>query len=1014
LYQARSIYDYNKQTDEEISFPEGATLQVFDESDEDWVLVGVNGEYGFAPANYIDKAGSSARPALPEREASVASAPTLASAPIPGEDDYDAYNQPESPAVNPAAALAGLIQQRTGQAQSNPIRSLPPPTQYTPEASDDEAPPPMPVRPQATPPRTYDEPQSRGLQNGNGYDDEEEPAAPAGYHLYNIHEIISHMGKNKKMPTTLGINVSRGIIMIAPEKSKDGPSREWTAEKLSHYSIEGKHVFMELVRPSKSIDFHAGAKDTAKEIVAALGELAGAARAAGLKEVVAAGSGSGQKQGRMLYEFMAQADDEVTVAVGDEVIVLDDTQSQEWWVVRRLKNGKEGSVPSSYVEITGTATGTAAPSSAPRDSSRSVVEQNRREEERATMDSVRTSSRSNRQEERSTPAPVKPDNGKVRTWTDRSGTFRVEAEFLGLKEGKIHLHKLNGVKIAVPISKMSPDDVDYVERRTGQSLDDERPLAEVKRRGERDQQGASRSTSGAAVQQQAVPPESGYDWFDFFLACGVNPQICERYAQIFAKDQMGEENMQDIDAKLLRNLGVKEGDILRVMKHLDAKFGRAKAPVEASEAEGGLFAGADGTLKNNTRKGRPAPAVTTNDTVDPRAFEQKSGPPAKPAASGFDDDAWDVKPATTTAAPQPQRPLPTGAMSELSLLSPPLQPSPAPAPQPATAPLQQQQTGADPSFFDQLARPSSNPQPASMARARPPPSGLGNQNSMIPPAPQRPMSTPYTQQNGSLPQPLMPQRTGFPQIAPPGQSMLELNQQRMMQQQAMMYPQQIGFMPGMMPQQTGYPLQPQQTGFGQPPQQFMQPLQSQPTGNPFGDAARAPFTPSFQPQQTGFLQSQPTGFQQSPYQQMQPQQTGFQPSFQPLQPQQTGFGQPPQQFQPLQPQATGIAMGMNGFGGSFQQQQGFGAPSQLPPMQQGPPIMAPLVPQKTGPPPPVRFGMPNKLTPQATGRRANLASASKFCDVDCRICKIVANNRDSSTKSFRVLVIHVCWSTSDK
>ena len=47
--------------------------------------------------------------------------------------------------------------------------------------------------------------------------------------------------------------------------------------------------------------------------------------------------------------------------------------------------------------------------------------------------------------------------------------------------------------------------------------------------------------------------------------------------------------------------------------------------------------------------------------------------------------------------------------------------------------------------------------------------------------------------------------------------------------------------------------------------------------------------------------------------------------------------------------------------------------------QQQPPQVAPLVPQQTGPPPPVRFGVTeNKLTPQATGRRANLSQASKF------------------------------------
>ena len=42
--------------------------------------------------------------------------------------------------------------------------------------------------------------------------------------------------------------------------------------------------------------------------------------------------------------------------------------------------------------------------------------------------------------------------------------------------------------------------------------------------------------------------------------------------------------------------------------------------------------------------------------------------------------------------------------------------------------------------------------------------------------------------------------------------------------------------------------------------------------------------------------------------------------------------------------------------------------------------LQPLVPQQTGPPPPVRFGVTEgakKLAPQPTGRRANLAHASK-------------------------------------
>lgn len=223
------------------------------------------------------------------------------------------------------------------------------------------------------------------------YDDDRIPETRnGGFHLYNISEVVSAMGKNKKLPTTLGLNIATGVIMIAPEKSRDGPQQEWTAEKLTHYSIEGKHVFMELVRPSKSVDFHAGAKDTAHEIVAGLGEIAGASRAEGLREVLEAGSGGGgQKKGKILYEFMAQSDDEVTVAIDDEVIIIDDTKSDEWWMVRRLKNGKEGVVPSSYVEITGIVP--PPRSSSGMNTTKSIVEQNRLEEERLAKEASKSS-----------------------------------------------------------------------------------------------------------------------------------------------------------------------------------------------------------------------------------------------------------------------------------------------------------------------------------------------------------------------------------------------------------------------------------------------------------------------------------------------------------------------------------------------------------------------------------------------------------------------------------------------
>lgn len=422
ISKAKALYDYDRQTDEELSFKEDAVLDVYDTTDPDWTLVGEGTSYGFAPANYIELPKGVAAPASAE----VASPPlpTRPSIPAASDSDDDQPPTPDSPPhQSPAAALAGIIQKKSEQTAAPRSTISPPPNvsarsqrrvQFTPEESDEEAPPPrLPQRLQSEsfspPPTQYaharsPSPEPRSPPNRSVTFDQydtrvEQPATPTsggGYHLYNIYEYLTQPGKNKKMPITLGVNIPKGLIMIAPEKSRDGPQQEWTAEKMEYYSQEGKHIFMELKQPSKSVDFHCGAKDTATEIMAALGELAGAAKGAGLREVLAAGSGNSnvQKQGVMLFDFMAQGDDEVTVGLGDEIVVLDDSASDEWWKVRRLKNGKEGVVPANYVEVTET-----VPISAPAaqiartgtNAGRSRVEQNRREEEELARQASRRS-----------------------------------------------------------------------------------------------------------------------------------------------------------------------------------------------------------------------------------------------------------------------------------------------------------------------------------------------------------------------------------------------------------------------------------------------------------------------------------------------------------------------------------------------------------------------------------------------------------------------------------------------
>lgn len=577
----------------------------------------------------------------------------------------------------------------------------------------------------------------------------------------------------------------------------------------------------------------------------------------------------------------------------------------------------------------------------------------------------------------------------------------MDAQFIGLQDGKIHLHKMNGVKIAVPIPKMSVEDLEYVEKLTGVSLDEDKPLSDIRRRSQRAESdkpdGKDGKRTGASVQPD-------YDWFDFFLKAGVGPHQCERYAQNFIKDSMDEGVLPDIGPDTLRTLGLKEGDILRVMRYLDSTLGRTGSKARSrnvsfggeevigngDDAQGGLFSGPGGTLRNNTRKGRPAPPVQTSDVVDAKAFEQKDAsksperratPPAesdKPVERGFDDDAWQLKkpkqsaPPSSAGAPpaasqQPtEKPL-TGALADLSLLHPPLQPSspqrtaapqpPAPAmpPQPTVTqapPQQPQPTGATPDFFSQIGQQGQQTaQPTGFqqqSRQRPhPPQNMG-QNSLIPPPPQRPLSAPqnFSQQNSFGAPPLQPQLTGAPQpgpqVAPPGQSLAEMNQQRF---QPSLPPQQTGLMA---PNQFQNGIMPQPTGF-QPQSQFgiQQQQQQQQQQPPFMNGQQSGFQ-GLGPQPTGF-----GGFQQQP---QRPMQTGINSSLQPA----------------LQPQATSA----NGIGGAPYTS----SPPPVPPIPQQP-TAAPLQAQKTGPAPSVRFGVkpdsPKKLAPQPTGMRANLSHASK-------------------------------------
>ncbi|RDA83158.1 hypothetical protein CP532_6084 [Ophiocordyceps camponoti-leonardi (nom. inval.)] len=964
LSQARAIYEYTRQTDEELSFPEDALLDIFDTSDPDWILAGHEDEYGFVPSNYIEvKARTECGDPDPP--------PVIPSLPRrPQSDDPSTKAEYLTPSESPEGPLR--------YSRTTPPLTSDCGTSNAGVNDEDEAlqSPSLPPRPRMhllSGQRPPDHSPARESSSDNGQVDDSS-RTPGGFHLYNINEMVTVMGKRKKMPTTLGVNLKTGTILIAPEHLHDDTNQEWTADKMTHYSREGKHVFVELVRPSRSVDFHAGAKDTAEEIVAALGELAGVIRAEGLREVILAGSPTTPRRGQVLYDFMAQGDDEVTVAAGDEVSILDDTQSEEWWQIRRQKTGKEGVVPSSYIQVTRNVALPTLGTGSIAGSVTSTVNANRLEEVRLTKEAIKASKEPHQTVSEAggnrwgQTLRVIQELSPLKTWTDRTGSFSVEAQFLGVKDGKIQLHKTNGVKIAVPIAKMSQGDLEYVENVTGASLDDDKPLADVKRSS---RFADKRSTEvGASVEKEEKPE---YDWFQFFLSCDVAIGLCERYAQAFTRDSMDESVLPDVNATILRTLGLREGDIIKVMRKLDHKFDRdpGKSDIEGENAtSGGLFSGPGGTLRNNTRKVRPAPAAQKSDVVDTIAIpatgasvtgsgmQGRTSPAGKSpgtslAGKGFEDNAWDPEPPSgsqyqashevklrspaTASMPRPVAPSLAGSVEDLSLLSEPLQPTRIESQPISTSQSSSRNVHTQPATAvnSSLSRPSPathmRSSPQALVPPRPIPSSMTPNQGTLKPSP-RPSSAPQSTPQAIFHPPKSIQQStnsSQSQVAPPGQSLNDLRLQQRYAAQVQHHPAMLGYSMVQPPATSSFPI-------ANPEQQQHFVSQTMTGLSPFADPGQPiPFS-SISSQHTGFRSVYPHPHSSSFAQ------NGSANSFLPA---------------PLQPQQTGF-IGQTGHASGFAQ---------------------PLQPQKTGPPPPVRFGVSadtKKLTPQPTGRRANLAQAT--------------------------------------
>lgn len=91
--------------------------------------------------------------------------------------------------------------------------------------------------------------------------------------------------------------------------------------------------------------------------------------------------------------------------------------------------------------------------------------------------------------------------GETRTWTDRTGKFRIEAEFVGVEDGAVTLRKEDGEEIEVPLDKLSAADQRAVEE--AKAALEENPFES--KAGEKDPFATKKKPAGAGAKGRAKP-----------------------------------------------------------------------------------------------------------------------------------------------------------------------------------------------------------------------------------------------------------------------------------------------------------------------------------------------------------------------------------------------------------------------------------------------------------------------------------------------------------------------------
>lgn len=132
-------------------------------------------------------------------------------------------------------------------------------------------------------------------------------------------------------------------------------------------------------------------------------------------------------------------------------------------------------------------------------------------------------------------------------WTDRTGAFKVEAQFVSCANGKIRLFKTNGVKIDVPTQKMCVEDLRYIEHETGMKLIEDKsdniPLGQLN--------------------------NGRFSWFDYFKRANLPHNASIQYAKAFDLNGLSEKDVDRLTYRQMKALGMTERHVHRIQRFIE-------------------------------------------------------------------------------------------------------------------------------------------------------------------------------------------------------------------------------------------------------------------------------------------------------------------------------------------------------------------------------------------------------------------------------------------------------------